>query len=91
MLQTVDVYDALTTDRPYRKALSSERAFTILRDEVRRGWWDGRLVSEFEMLLKESPEIGESSAAKDLLHRKQVEIASATIPDELKQALILSS
>ena len=56
VLQTADIYDALTTDRPYRKALSSERAFAILRDEVRRGWWDGTLVNEFEQLLKESPE-----------------------------------
>jgi len=56
VLQTVDIYDALTTDRPYRKALSSERAFAILRDEVRRGWWDGKLVDEFETLLKETPE-----------------------------------
>jgi putative two-component system response regulator len=56
VLQTVDIYDALTTDRSYRKALSSERAFAILHDEVRRGWWDGALVDEFERLLKESPE-----------------------------------
>jgi putative two-component system response regulator len=56
VLQTVDIYDALTTDRSYRKALSSERAFAILHDEVRRGWWDGALVNEFERLLKESPE-----------------------------------
>ncbi len=56
VLQTVDIYDALTTDRPYRKALSSERAVAILRDEVRRGWWDGTLVDEFEKLLKDSPD-----------------------------------
>jgi putative two-component system response regulator len=56
VLQTVDIYDALTTDRPYRKALSSERAFAILRDEVRRGWWDGALVNEFEQLLKGAQE-----------------------------------
>ncbi len=56
VLQTVDIYDALTTDRPYRKALPMERAFEILRDEVRRGWWDGTLVNEFEALLKEWPE-----------------------------------
>jgi putative two-component system response regulator len=91
VLQTVDVYDALTTDRPYRKALSSERAFTILRDEVRRGWWDGKLVDEFEILLKQSPEIKGSLAAKDLLNRKQVEVASGSVPDEFRQALILSS
>jgi len=56
VLQTVDIYDALTTDRPYRKALPMERAFEILRDEVRRGWWDGALVNDFEALLKETPE-----------------------------------
>jgi len=55
VLQTVDIYDALTTDRPYRKALSSERAFAILHDEVRRGWWDGTLVNEFEKLRNELP------------------------------------
>ena len=56
ILQTVDIYDALTTDRPYRKALPSERAFAILHDEVRRGWWDGTLVSEFEKVMKDLPE-----------------------------------
>lgn len=67
VLQTVDIYDALTTDRPYRKALSSERAFAILRDEVRRGWWDGALVNEFEKLLKEAQESwGEQGAVPRL-------------------------
>jgi len=37
-------------------ALSSERSFAILHDEVRRGWWDGTLVDELEKLLKDSPE-----------------------------------
>ncbi len=40
----VDVYDAITTDRPYRAALSQAAAFTALRDEVGRGWRDGELV-----------------------------------------------
>jgi putative two-component system response regulator len=56
ILQTVDIYDALTTDRPYRKALPCERAFAIMHDEVRRGWWDGTLVDEFEKLMKDAPE-----------------------------------
>jgi HD-GYP domain-containing protein (c-di-GMP phosphodiesterase class II) len=38
----------LTTDRPYRKALSAEKAFAIMRDEVKRGWWDGSVLNEFE-------------------------------------------
>ena len=55
ILQVTDIYDALTTDRPYRKALPLDRAFSIMRDEVKRGWWDGSLVDQLEMLVGESP------------------------------------
>jgi putative two-component system response regulator len=48
ILQTVDVYDALTTTRPYRKALSPQAAFEIMRAEVQKGWWDGGLVEILE-------------------------------------------
>jgi putative two-component system response regulator len=48
ILTTVDVYDALTTDRPYRKALLPEKAFETMRREVVMGWWDGTLITEFE-------------------------------------------
>jgi cyclic di-GMP phosphodiesterase len=48
VLQVTDVYDALTTDRPYRKALSQERAFEIIREEAKRGWWDVAVVDAFE-------------------------------------------
>ncbi|MGB2890077.1 MAG: HD domain-containing phosphohydrolase, partial [Candidatus Acidiferrales bacterium] len=51
ILQTVDIYDALATDRPYRKALPPEEAFAVMREEVRRGWWDGSLVEEWAALV----------------------------------------
>ena len=54
VLQTVDIYDALTTDRPYRKALAPERALALMRDEVKRGWWDGALVDELEAMVQTS-------------------------------------
>jgi putative two-component system response regulator len=50
ILHVVDVYDALTTDRPYREALSAERALEIMCDEVRQGWLDGNLVDSFAKL-----------------------------------------
>jgi cyclic di-GMP phosphodiesterase len=43
----VDVYDALTSDRPYRKALTQEAALKELLEEVRRGWRRADLVEEF--------------------------------------------
>jgi putative two-component system response regulator len=50
ILQVVDVYDALTTDRPYREALSIERALEIMREETRQGWLDSRLVDSLAKL-----------------------------------------
>jgi len=55
ILQTVDIYDSLTTDRPYREALTQEKALEIMWEETRRGWWDAELVSALEELLAESP------------------------------------
>jgi putative two-component system response regulator len=51
ILQITDIYDALTTDRPYRKALSTEKAIAIMREEVKRGWWDGSILDEFEAVV----------------------------------------
>ena len=43
----VDVYDAMTTTRPYRAARSSEEALTELNREVDRGWRRADLVNVF--------------------------------------------
>jgi putative two-component system response regulator len=51
ILQITDIYDALTTDRPYRKALPLDKALSILREEVKRGWWDGPILDEFEAVV----------------------------------------
>jgi putative two-component system response regulator len=55
VLQTVDIFDSLTTDRPYRGALSQQKTLEIMWEETRRGWWDANLVSALEGLLQESP------------------------------------
>ena len=53
ILQVVDVFDALTTDRPYRKASTPEDALEIMQAESLRGWWDRDLLATFsEMILK---------------------------------------
>jgi putative two-component system response regulator len=54
IVQIADIYDALTSDRPYRMALSSEDALQILDYEVKRGWLDGRLVSKFTAIRRTS-------------------------------------
>jgi putative two-component system response regulator len=54
ILQIVDVFDALTTERPYKKAFSASDAFQIMREEVAKGWWDPRIFDQFEQLIRKS-------------------------------------
>lgn len=47
IMHVVDVYDALTTDRPYRKNLSRACAASIMMEEVAQKWLDPALVNQF--------------------------------------------
>lgn len=51
-----DIYDALTTARVYRAALTREEALTIMAEEAGRGWWDPRLLDTFRGVLEGVPE-----------------------------------
>jgi putative two-component system response regulator len=65
ILQIADIYDALATERPYRKALPTQEAFAIMREEVKRGWWDGSILDEFEAVIHSyAPVLLERSAKK---------------------------
>ena len=47
IITVVDVFDALTTQRPYAMMRTPDEAYEELRKEARRGWRDARLVEEF--------------------------------------------
>ncbi len=51
-----DIFDALTTARVYRGALTREESLSIMADEVKKGWWDGRLLDAFRGVLENLPE-----------------------------------
>jgi putative two-component system response regulator len=53
LMAVVDVYDALSTDRPYRKRLTAGDCVAILRRECDAGWWDPRVASAFFDVLDE--------------------------------------
>ena len=52
ILQVVDIFDALTTARPYKPAFSHAAAIRALRDEVAIGWRDARVVEPFIELVE---------------------------------------
>jgi putative two-component system response regulator len=47
VLQIADIYDALTTSRSYKAALTHEEAAMVMMQEVEKGWRDPELVSLF--------------------------------------------
>jgi putative two-component system response regulator len=51
ILQVVDLYDAITTERPYKPAYTRQAAFDVMREETCKGWWDARLIERFIALL----------------------------------------
>jgi putative two-component system response regulator len=51
VLQVVDVFDALTRNRPYRRALTKRKALAIMKEEVAKGWWDDNIVSAFGKMI----------------------------------------
>ena len=52
VLQVVDVYDALTTNRRYKKAFSVTDALQTMKEEVAKGWWDPHIFDQFERLVR---------------------------------------
>ena len=52
ILQVVDVYDAIRTERPYKPARGHEEAYRVMLVEAESGLWDRRLVEDFFAMLQ---------------------------------------
>lgn len=53
VLQIADIYDALTSPRPYKAAYPPDMALRTIREETDRGWRDPRIVDLFFELHKD--------------------------------------
>jgi putative nucleotidyltransferase with HDIG domain len=61
VLAVADVYEALTSERPYRRAMTSEKALAIMRPDT-PGRLDGEAFAALERLL--AGDVGEPDAAR---------------------------
>jgi putative two-component system response regulator len=73
ILQVADIYDALTTARPYKPAFSHEHAIEIMLDEARRGWRDPDLVPLFAEVVLTGPPIAGPAEPGDLPMQQSLE------------------
>ena len=55
ILQCADIFDALTSQRPYKPAYNRNQAWAIMREETARGWWDPHLVETFIAITATGP------------------------------------
>jgi putative two-component system response regulator len=58
ILQTVDVFDALCSERPYKPSFGMRVVHETMREEAQKGWRDHELLYEFFKLV-ESQEVDE--------------------------------
>lgn len=63
VLQTVDLFDALATKRPYKPALSMPEVLEIMEREVQKGWWDRDIFEVFCTILDEQGGIATPAGA----------------------------
>lgn len=64
IVTVADVFDAMTSRRAYRDALSISAAFDLLMRGVRRNWWDGRAVEALQASFRDvSATLGLSAVA----------------------------
>ncbi len=58
IVAVVDVFDALTTNRPYRAAMTAKAAYNIMLNDAASGWCPAKLVQTFvDLHRKRYPEI----------------------------------
>jgi putative two-component system response regulator len=75
ILQVADIYDALTTARPYKPAFPHDRAIAVMMEEARRGWRDPELVPLFAEVARRSDDIVETTAMQQSLDAMRRELA----------------
>ncbi len=52
VFQVIDIYDALTSERPYKKAFSPEEALKMMKDETFKGWRNPELIEQFSLFIQ---------------------------------------
>src|SRR5262245_34115274 len=81
IVSIVDVFDALTTVRPYRAACLADEAFQVFTDEAERGWRDRGLVDAFLTIVDPQKEPRATSPDTRLKEPRTSELEAAEPPN----------
>ncbi|WP_392536056.1 HD domain-containing phosphohydrolase [Nostoc sp. C117] len=56
IFQLIDIYDALTSERPYKEALTTQKALSVMLQEADSGWRNPKLVRKFAEFIRSCQE-----------------------------------
>lgn len=54
IFQIIDIYDALTSERPYKEALTPAAALDVIDQETAKGWRNPKLVEQFTEFIQQT-------------------------------------
>ena len=63
VFQAIDIYDALTSERPYKRAFSSNEALNLMSEETAKGWRNPELIAQFSSFIQ-TTEIKEGALSR---------------------------
>ncbi|WP_373529730.1 two-component system response regulator [Nostoc sp.] len=52
VFQLIDIYDALTSERPYKRAFTTEEALSLMLEETNSGWRNPQLMQQFTEFIR---------------------------------------
>ncbi|MBH8574111.1 two-component system response regulator [Nostocaceae cyanobacterium CENA369] len=56
VFQIIDIFDALTSERPYKRAFTLEEAVSVMLEETDLGWRNPKLMQQFARFIQSYPE-----------------------------------
>lgn len=59
IFQVLDAFDAMSTERPYKRAFSLEETIRTLTEETANGYWDPSIVEKFVEFIGKNPAAAE--------------------------------
>lgn len=86
IFQIVDIYDALKSERPYKKPFSLEKIISIFEEEMEKGWRDPVLIAKFLDILRNRTHLLELPEAREVDPGEQIfeDIVSTGVMDWLQ-------